>query len=400
MISYIKTPNHLSIVFDDGTPLTVYTNHPRFKEIISALNQKDWDQVRRLADPVVEVRQNLSLIGVDEERIKIVYGIVYFDDEPMQGLVFDRMVAMAADGFDISSLKRFIINLQDNPSYRAVQSLYNFLEVGDLPITEDGHFIAYKRVRTNFTDEKTGLLDNSPGKVVEMPRNKVNEDPEQTCSYGLHVCSRAYLPNYGSSSGGQVIMVKVHPRDVVAIPNDYNNSKMRVCRYEVLKALTLESNTYSALPKEKLEGPYVNTGTESKFLNDLEAEQMMVKAEESGRPMIVEVSENGLILGTYLTLSEAEKETGVCASSIGKVCRGQRSKAGGRFWKYIEVDELRNNIILRQMDNATKMQLVVEEQRDTCPDCGELTYECVCDDDTCPDCGESRDYCLCDELWD
>lgn len=380
MTSYIKTPNHLSIVFDDGTPLTIYTSNPRYKDIVEAVNQKDWDTVRRLADPVVEIRETLAEVGLDKERIRIDAGVVYFDNEPMQGLVFDRMLAMVSDGFDISSLKRFVINLQENPSYRAVQGLYRFLEVGDLPITEDGHFIAYKRVRTNFTDERTGSIDNSPGKVVEMTRNKVNENPEETCSYGLHVCSRAYLPNYGSGGGGQVIMVKVHPRDVVAIPNDYNDSKMRVCRYEVLKALTLSASEYGALPEEKLEGPYVDTGTnvaESRFLSSVQAEQAIQKAEKSGRALVVEVSETGTILGVYETLSEASTATAVCASSIGKVCRGERSKAGGRLWKYLYADELRG-ITVKQPNEEDE-----EDERDVCLECGEL-----------------RNYCLCDDLWD
>lgn len=30
-------------------------------------------------------------------------------------------------------------------------------------------------------------------------------------------------------------MVKVHPKDVVSVPYDYNGAKMRACRYEVLR---------------------------------------------------------------------------------------------------------------------------------------------------------------------
>ncbi|EFW4639850.1 helix-turn-helix domain-containing protein, partial [Shigella flexneri] len=31
---------------------------------------------------------------------------------------------------------------------------------------------------------------------------------------------------------------KVHPRDVVSIPIDYNDAKMRTCQYEVVEDVT------------------------------------------------------------------------------------------------------------------------------------------------------------------
>jgi Ran GTPase-activating protein (RanGAP) involved in mRNA processing and transport len=43
-----------------------------------------------------------------------------------------------------------------------------------------------------------------------------------------------------------MLEVKVNPRDVVAVPVDYNNAKMRVCEYVVLSVVTNE-NTDDAL---------------------------------------------------------------------------------------------------------------------------------------------------------
>jgi hypothetical protein len=67
-----------------------------------------------------------------------------------------------------------------------------------------------------------------------MPRNGVDEDKERTCSYGLHFCSIKYLPHFSDSDGGKTMIVKINPKDVVAIPADYNNTKGRTCRYEVV----------------------------------------------------------------------------------------------------------------------------------------------------------------------
>jgi hypothetical protein len=64
-----------------------------------------------------------------------------------------------------------------------------------------------------------------------MDRNQVNDDARQTCSAGLHFCSEGYLRNFG---GARVMILKINPRDVVSIPTDYDNSKGRACRYEVV----------------------------------------------------------------------------------------------------------------------------------------------------------------------
>ena len=129
----------------------------------------------------------------------------------------------------------------ENPSLRAVEELYGFLEVCMLPITEDGHFLAYKKVRSDFKDIYSGTMDNSVGQVLDMPRNSVDEDKDRTCSSGLHFCAKSYLSHFGSwnSSGNRVVVVKINPRDVVAIPSDYNNAKGRTCRYEVVDVLIL-----------------------------------------------------------------------------------------------------------------------------------------------------------------
>jgi hypothetical protein len=121
-----------------------------------------------------------------------------------------------------------------NPSKRAVDELYGFLEKNNLPITPDGHFLAYKKVRDDYTDVHSGTMDNGVGQIVEMERNEVDDNKDRTCSTGLHFCSQNYLNHFG---GERIVIVKINPRDVVSIPSDYNDSKGRACRYEVIGEL-------------------------------------------------------------------------------------------------------------------------------------------------------------------
>jgi hypothetical protein len=168
-------------------------------------------------------------------------GRVVVNGVPAPEVLSNKIVRFSNDGLPFQPLLKFAAKLQENPSFRAVNELYQFLEKNDHPITETGNFIAYKRVRSNFKDIHSGTFDNSVGTTVEVLRNQVDEDSSRTCSYGLHVANWDYAhTQFASHDANSDVMleVEVSPADVVAIPSDYNQSKMRVCRYKVLGVVT------------------------------------------------------------------------------------------------------------------------------------------------------------------
>lgn len=137
----------------------------------------------------------------------------------------------------ITSLLNFAEKLVDNPSDDVQEDLYKWLEVGNMPIFEDGDFLAYKSVRSDFTPWANGPFgkDQSPGKLVTMPRESCDSYRGNTCSTGLHFCSKEYLPKfYGTDSRSKIIALKINPKNVVAIPTDYNLTKGRCCEFYVL----------------------------------------------------------------------------------------------------------------------------------------------------------------------
>ena len=267
MPAFIKTDTHITVVFDDGKNGTMFSSDPSFNELCTSLKQNSWDEVHDLMFPVEPMKRAIS--SLSDNRVTIDAGIVTLDGNPMHSTLTDRMLEMHSDGFDVAPLSNFLENLMDNPSYRAVNELYGFLEKSNLPITDDGHFYAYKRVDSNFKDMYTHKMDNSIGQLVSMPRNKVNEDKHQTCSTGLHFCAREYLSSYGTGGSSKIVMVKINPRDVVSIPTDYNNAKGRCCQYKVIRELGInnDDNNSGRLPTEEIEGNYVKesdlTETES-----------------------------------------------------------------------------------------------------------------------------------------
>lgn len=261
MSAYIRTDYGMTVFFDDGSEASIEKSNRNFDAVIAAIGNKDWDKVKTLMIPAEHLSKMLeeNNTGTDiTNKVRIEHGCVYYNDKPLHSTLTKRMVEMVCEyNIDVTPMARFLENLMENPSYRAVNELYDFLEVSNLPITEDGHFIAYKRITKDWKDCHTQSVDNSIGQVVEMPRNEVNEDKNETCSTGLHFCARNYLKHYGSyDGGGRVVVVKINPRDVVSVPVDYNNAKGRCCRYEVVQELKLDHDAPHALPTENLEGAF------------------------------------------------------------------------------------------------------------------------------------------------
>lgn len=221
---FIIQGNNVTVVIGN-TPHTISKTHITYNKVVDAIKAGDWETVQNVIEPKKVV------LDYGQGRVSIKGETLYWDGEEFNGSLAVRMIAMLQEGFTIEPLINFMENLQENPSNRSVTELYGFLEKNNLPITPDGHFLAYKRVRADYKDVHSGTMDNSPGKVVEMPRNKVDDNQNNTCSHGLHFCSQDYLKNFG---GERTVIVKINPRDVVSIPNDYNQTKGRACRYEVI----------------------------------------------------------------------------------------------------------------------------------------------------------------------
>ena len=192
---------------------------------MNAIKADDWDTVRDAVDPKqVVLEYGAGNVSVQGDKL-------FWKGVEFHNALSMRFIQMLQDGFPVTPLVNFMDNLYTNPSYRAVNELYGFLEKNSLPITPDGCFLAYKKVRNDYLDCHSGTMDNSLGKEVAMERNQVDDDKDRTCSAGLHFCSRDYLNHFG---GERIVIVKINPRDVVSIPSDYNDSKGRACKYEVV----------------------------------------------------------------------------------------------------------------------------------------------------------------------
>ena len=225
MYPYILTPSSVTIIAEDR-PYTL-TDHPNVELVKEAIKENDWERALELISPVRTLTRFFSTC----ETIMIEGDTVYVEGQPASGYVVSKALAMAKEGFDPKPLLNFISNLYSNPSYRAVTELYQFLEKGNMPITPDGYFLAYKKVREDYMDVHSGTIRNKIGDMPTLPRQAVDDNPNNTCSTGLHFAAKDYLQHF---YGERVMILKINPADVVSIPTDYDSSKGRCCRYQVV----------------------------------------------------------------------------------------------------------------------------------------------------------------------
>ncbi len=233
-------PESIVIVMD-GKPETITTSHQAYDRIVEAIKNRD-------------VKTAYTLMKPREAISKFTTGMVDLSDNRVRWGGYDitgtsvakRVLALALKGDypNLERLGRFLDKMFQNPSAALVQSgrIYEFMAYSDIEIHEDGDIILYKSVRGNYMDKRTGKVSNAPGTIVRMARSFVNDNNKDLCSYGLHVCSLAYLKQCFGSLGQRVVRCKLNPKDIVSITDDYGSSKIRCCEYLVLDDYTTEYN--------------------------------------------------------------------------------------------------------------------------------------------------------------
>lgn len=265
MIPYILTDKSLTCVIE-GKSLTMEQDNPAFKEAARAILNEEWDNLADLFDTGKAVED------FADGNVKVKDGEVYYKDEIVHSHVVGRILDLMSGGKPYKSVIRFLDKLMDNPSCRAVNELYAFLEHKSMPLTPEGNFLAYKGVREDFTDWHSGKFSNKVGDVNDMPRRDVCDDAEIGCSYGFHAGSLEYAKGYGS--GGNLMVVEIDPSDVVSVPHDCSQQKLRTCKYKVV-----------ALFEKKLEEPVVYPNDDGRiydYCEDVDCEDDEVSEFDEG----------------------------------------------------------------------------------------------------------------------
>lgn len=235
----------------NGKAHTVTENHPNFEEIKVNLIESNFFGLEELVDVGASIMAQLS------DNVTLVGNTIHYKGQPLYDALAKTVLDLFRSGQDVSNLVNFMERLIVNPDLNSRLQLYEFLNRHTLPITEDGFFLAYKGLRSDFTSVHSGPgfvngvyynghLDNSPGNVLEMLRSEVTNNPDVACATGLHGGAWRYASGFGQV----VVEVKIDPADVVSVPKDSNFEKLRVSKYTVLRQVT-EQNANLYIPNEK-----------------------------------------------------------------------------------------------------------------------------------------------------
>ena len=228
MIPYILTDKSLTVVID-GKAQSMNSEHPSWLFAQDALKASDWSKLEELFDVESAVEDYLDA----EAQIEVKDGQVLYQGESMHNMVVDKILDFMKQRLPHQPLVKFLGKLMDNPSRRAINELYSFLEHKNMPITPEGNFLAYKGVNSEFKDFYSNKFDNSVGSVLEMRRNGVCDNADIGCSDGFHAGSYDYAKGY-AHNGGHLMIVEIDPADVVSVPRDCSRQKLRTCKYKVV----------------------------------------------------------------------------------------------------------------------------------------------------------------------
>lgn len=237
---YIQNGPHgeeVSITFRGMNKNVKASDTKLFDDILKAAETDDEDSLVELLDKATRIKK------ASGGKFEIIDGFIHIDGEPAPNAISNKIISFMDKGLSYVPLIEFWRKLKKNPSYNSRLQLFGFLEANRVPIVDDvigsvdfsGYFVAWKSVTQDFKDHHTKKINNSPGSLVEMDRRNVDDNPNNTCSSGLHVASWDYA--WGFEDNAKYVQVYVDPEHVVSVPTDYNNQKMRCCKYYVVKEI-------------------------------------------------------------------------------------------------------------------------------------------------------------------
>ena len=283
-VAYLISSTNTITIYFKGQVHNVNPDNVNHKAVLEALNTKVYDNLDALLSPAKLIKQKFESKAAFGSVV-VEHGQVLHNGVPIHGTIVDRILDFIGNNYNVTGLVKFLENLLQNPSKKSLDNLYRFLEHNKMPITEDGCFLAYKRITHDYKDMRTNTFDNSVGETVTMPRNAVEDDPNVTCAAGLHVAALNYAYKDEAGLGnGRVVLVKVNPKDVVSVPTDYNNQKMRVCEYTVLEDFKGEVKQEDVVGKEVVSQPveaaHATTGRSDYDYNDEDDEDSELEEDD------------------------------------------------------------------------------------------------------------------------
>jgi hypothetical protein len=261
-----KVQNVVAFFPDEPQPIkSADSNHPYWTEIVRGLRNNDPDVVT-LFDVKAGLGAKLRSLS-DRVDFDAHTNTLFFDGDVVDDALAQQVVRFLEQGVsDWEPLVKFWENVAQNPSEHSRENLYRWLRTHEFSITANGEIVAYKGVKVGSAQDGAaqyqsihagpawvngehvnGYVPNEVGAVVTMPRADVTANPAVGCHVGLHVGTHSYAKSFGH---GVTLEVHVNPRDVVSVPTECSDAKMRVCKYTVAGKVEGAYSSAVVIPEE------------------------------------------------------------------------------------------------------------------------------------------------------
>lgn len=248
----ISDKTGLTIVTDDGDVLMVSATdvtYPAVKKYLVEDRGQDADELRRIITEDKETLQQITeaavaaVDGDEGDDYRLLHG------DPVADTMFETAIRAINAEQNPAAIVKFLERLERNPSAESRSQLFAWIKAEGLTITDAGLIVGYKGVSEDFysissgkepvtvttADGKseviTGHIPYPIGATVSIPREYVDPDRDAACSVGIHVGTFSYAYHFGAKT----LLVLVDPADVVSVPRDCNDQKIRVTKLVVAR---------------------------------------------------------------------------------------------------------------------------------------------------------------------
>lgn len=215
----------MSSLDDESVVVTVYLDGEKYSKTIGSsamllkINQAIQDKDFEGLKTYLSIEETFKQAGISFDQIANQYSIAKINlTEGARELImkcYEETINGKHDS--IKGLVSMVHSLNKVNKIHVLEQLYGFLKHNDVTILDDGSFICYKYITKlddgTYVDTYSKSVKQQVGDYIYTHENKVNNDPNITCSYGLHVAAWQYVNmNY------TIAKVRVLPEDVVSVP--------------------------------------------------------------------------------------------------------------------------------------------------------------------------------------
>lgn len=218
-------------VYNQAEEIFISTVATELPDYVKLITEGDWEALVNKSSVLKNIQTKTSAITFDLIKNKFSLAGVTLNTEYEQLILNAYNQSLNEDNTDaLHGLVNLVHRMNNANRMHKFSQLYEFLKHNDIKLLPDGNFVAFKYLAKdddgNYVDDYSKKIKQKVGDYVYTHENKVKDDPNITCSYGLHVAAWDYVAKQ------QIIaQVVVHPEDVVSIPYDYDGAKMRAKGY-------------------------------------------------------------------------------------------------------------------------------------------------------------------------